>query len=428
MSLNEQSFEPALKQLYPSEVIRMMGYLNNPFYALVAKDETFTGESSKEPVIVSAVQNRSNTFAVANTSATNSIVRAFLVTRVQNYSMASIANETVLASEDNKGAFLKALKFEMDKAIYSLTRSIAIQLYHSGSGAVARLSSTAVLNSSSTPVQLEQPQDITNIEYGMNLAFSATDGSALRAYASTGCYVVSTARIEGNFQVSATFGGAPVPINTLITGISDGDYVYQSPGDAANGGAPIAISGLLAWLPGSAVTNTPFFNVDRTIDKTRLAGITYDGSSQNIEEALIDGAKYVAREGGRADHCFISYDDYSSLVKSLSSKQQFLQYTDVRVEEPGVSIGYNALLLIGPRGPIKVIPDQNCPGGRAFLLQMDTWKLKSLGEPARVFDGDSLTVIRDPSGDNLLVRCVSYTQLSCRAPGWNAVIKLPITA
>lgn len=423
MSLNEVSFEAALKQLYPTEVIRMMGYLNNPFYALIAKDETFTGESSKEPVIVSAVQNRSATFSVANTSATNSIVRAFLVTRVQNYSMASIANETVLASESDKGAFLKALKFEMDKAIYSLTRSIAIQLYRSGTGAVARLSSTAVL--SGGPIQLARPQDITNIEYGMNLAFSATDGSAIRAYASSGCYVVSVDRIGGTFQVSASFGGTPVAISSLITGISDGDYVYMSPGDAANGGASLAISGLNAWLPGSAVTSTLFFNVDRTLDVTRLAGIVYDGSSQNIEEALIDGAKYVAREGGRADHVFVSYDDYSNLVKSLSSKQQFLQYTDVKVEEPGVSIGFNALLLIGPRGPMKVIPDQNCPSGRAYLLQMDTWKLKSLGEPARVFDGDSLTVIRDPSGDNLLVRCVSYCQLSCRAPGWNAVVLLP---
>lgn len=424
MSLNQTSFEPALKQLYPSEVIRMMGYLNNPFYALVAKDETFTGESSKEPVIVSAVQNRSNNFAVANTSATNSIVRAFLVTRVQNYSMASIANETVLSSADDKGAFLKALKFEMDKAIFSLTRSIATQLYRSGTGSVAQIAATATINNPAVFIQLANPEDIVNLEYGMNIAVSATDGSAVRPYISA-AFIVEIDRIQGSFAVSASFGGAPAALTSLITGVAVSDFIYASIGDAANGGAPVAISGLKAWLPGSAVTNTLFFNVDRTLDKTRLAGITYDGSNQNIEEALIDGAKYVAREGGRADHCFVSYKDFSNIVKSVGSKQQYLQYTDVKVEEPGVSIGFSALVLVGPRGPLKIIPDQNCPAGFAFLLQLDTWKLKSLGEPARVFDGDSLTVIRDPSGDNLLVRCVSYTQLSCRAPGWNAVITLP---
>ncbi len=424
MSLNQTSFEPALKQLYPSEVIRQMGYLNNPFYALVAKDETFTGESSKEPVIVSAVQNRSNSFSVANTSATNSIVRAFLVTRVQNYSMASIANETVLASADDKGAFLKALKFEMDKAIFSLTRSIATQLYRSGTGSVAQIAATATINSSTVFVQLANPEDIVNLEYGMNIAVSATDGSATRAYISA-AYIVEIDRIQGSFLCSASFGGAPAALTSLITGVSVSDFIYPSVGDAANGGAPVALSGLKAWLPGSAVTSTLFFNVDRTLDKTRLAGIVYDGTSQNIEEALIDGARYIAREGGKADHCFVSYKDFSNLVKSVGSKQQYLQYTDVKVEEPGVSVGFSALTLVGPRGPLKVIPDQNCPAGSAFLLQLDTWKLKSLGEPARVFDGDSLTVIRDPSGDNLLVRCVSYTQLSCRAPGWNAIVLLP---
>lgn len=426
MSLNQVSFEPALKQLYPSEVIRMMGYLNNPFYALVAKDETFTGESSKEPVIVSAVQNRSNSFSVANTSATNSIVRAFLVTRVQNYSMASIANETVLASENDKGAFLKALKFEMDKAIFSLTRSIATQLYRSGTGSVAQISATATVNSSSVMVQLANPEDIVNLEYGMNIALSATDGSVLRPYVSA-AYIVQIDRQAGSFLCSATFGGAPAALTSLITGAQVGDFIYASAGDAANGGAGVAISGLQAWLPGSAVTNTLFFNVDRTLDKTRLAGITYDGSAQAIEEALIDGARLVAREGGRTDHCFVSYKDFSNIVKAVGSKQQYLQYTDVKVEEPGVSVGFSGLTLVGPRGPMKIIPDQNCPSGKAFLLQMDTWKLKSLGEPARIFDGDSLTVIRDPSGDNLLVRCVSYTQLSCRAPGWNCVVTLPVS-
>jgi len=82
-------------------------------------------------------------------------------------------------------------------------------------------------------------------------------------------------------------------------------------------------------------------------------------------------------------------------------------------------------MLNGPNGPMKVIPDQNCPAGSAFLLQIDTWKLKSLGEAVRLFDGDGLTMIRDPNGDNLLIRCFSYAQLSCRAPGWNGVITLP---
>jgi hypothetical protein len=420
MALNQTNFEAALKQLYPSEVIKNMGYMRNPFYALVAKDEGFVGESSKEPIAVASVQNRSATFANANVSSTNSIVRAFLVTRVSNYSMAAIANETLLASDSDKGAFIKAAKFEMDKAIHALTRSIATQLYRSGTGSIGKIASTATINSTSVYVQLAQPEDIVNFEYGMNISASQTDGGTLRAYGSTAAFIVAIDRAAGSFLCSSSFGGGAVALSTLLTSVATSDFLYASAGDLN-----LTISGLQAWLPGTAVTATTFFGVDRTIDKVRLAGVTYDGSSQGIEEALIDGARLVAREGGNPDHVFMSYKDYASLVKAVGSKQQYIQYTDVKVDEPGVTVGFSALILTGPNGPMKVIPDQNCPAGKAFLLQMDTWKLKSLGEAARIFDGDSLTLVRDPSGDNLLVRCVSYAQLSCRAPGWNCVVTLP---
>ena len=126
-----------------------------------------------------------------------------------------------------------------------------------------------------------------------------------------------------------------------------------------------------------------------------------------------------------ADHAFVSYEDFRKLVKAVGSKQQVIQYSDVKVDEPGVTVGFNSLQVAGPNGIIKVIPDQNCPAGSAFLLQMDTWKLKSLGEAVRLFDGDGLSIIRDASSDSLLVRCLSYAQVSCRAPGWNCVVTLP---
>lgn len=420
MVLNTTNFEAALKQLYPSEVIKNMGYMRNPFFALVEKDENFVGESSKEPISVAAVQNRSATFGTANSFSTNSIVRAFLVTRVSNYSMASIQNEVLLASESDKGAFIKAAKFEMDKAIFSLTRSIATQMYRSGTGSIGRISATATINSASTYVQLANPEDIVNFEYGMNISASQTDGGTLRAYASTGAFIVAIDRDAGSFLCSATFGGSAAALTSLLTSVAVSDYLYASAGDLN-----LTISGLQAWLPGSAVTSSSFFGVDRTIDKVRLAGLTHDGSTTSIEEALIDGAGKIAREGGNPDHCFISYKDFRNLVKAMGSKQQVIQYSDVKVDEPGVTVGFTSLVLAGPNGPLKVIPDQNCPAGKAFLLQMDTWKLKSMGPAARVFDGDGLTMTRDPSGDNLQVRCVSYAQLSCRAPGWNCVVTLP---
>lgn len=418
MALDQVAFEAGLKQLYPAEAIKNLVYQRNPFYALVPKDETFYGESSKEPITIGTPQNRSGTFANANAINTTSLIRAFLLTRVQNYSMAAIANETMLASESEKGAFLKAAKYEIDNALLALTRSLATQLYRDGSGVVARIAPTATLNSTTIFVQLNKPEDIVNLEVGMSIAFSPTVGGGAE---SGTAYIVEIDRAQGSFLCSGTVNGSPTALTTLVPTVAVSDYIYANAGDINR-----MISGAFAWLPGTAVTPTTFFGVNRATDKTRLAGISYDGTAQAIEEALVDGAGLVAREGGNPDHCFMSYKDFRNLVKSLGSKQQYVQYTDVKTEEPGVTVGFSALVLTGPNGPMKVIPDQNCPSGFAFLLQMDTWKLKSLGEAVRLFDGDGLTMIRDPNADNLLIRCFSYAQLSCRAPGWNCVVALPV--
>jgi len=405
----------AFKTLYPADAIKNLVYKRNPFFALVPKDETFYGASSTEPITFGLPQNRSASFSGANTVSTTSLMKAFLLTRVQNYSMASISNEAMLASESDKGAFLKIAKYEIDNALLSLTRAIASQLFRSGTGTVARISSTATVNSASVYVALSQPEDIVNLEVGMQIAVSATDGGAARA--TSGCFVVSVDRQAGSFLCAATAGGSAAALDSLITSPVASDYIYQASGDRN-----AVIKGLKAWLPGTAVTSTTFFGIDRTSDKTRLAGVDYDGSASSIEEALIDGAGLIAREGGNVDHAFISYKDFRNLVKALGSK---VQYINADVEEAGVAVGFSSLVLNGPNGAIKVIPDQNCPAGSAFLLQMDTWKLKSLGEAVRLFDGDGLTMIRDASADNLLVRCFSYAQLSCRAPGWNGVVTLP---
>jgi len=415
--LDQTSFAAGLKTLYPAEAIKNLVYKRNPFFALVPKDETFYGASSTEPITFGTPQNRSASFSAANSVNTTSLIKAFLLTRVQNYSMAAIANETMLASESDKGAFLKAAKFEIDNALLALTRAICTQLYRSGTGTVAQIASNATLNSTSVYVALSNPEDIVNLEVGMSIAVSGTDGGAVK---SGTAYIVSIDRQAGSFLCSATAGGSVAALNSLITSPATGDYIYAAAGDRN-----AVISGLKAWLPGTSVTSSTFFGVDRSADKTRLAGVNYDGSAQSIEEALIDGAGLIAREGGNPDHVFVSYKDFRNLVKAVGSKQQFIQYVDAKVEEPGVSIGFSSLMLSGPNGPMKVIPDQNCPAGYAFLLQMDTWKLKSLGEAVRLFDGDGLTMIRDPNGDNLLIRCFSYAQLSCRAPGWNGVVTLP---
>lgn len=176
-----------------------------------------------------------------------------------------------------------------------------------------------------------------------------------------------------------------------------------------------------AWIPATSPSNTPFFSVDRSVDPTRLGGIRYDGSALPIEEAIIGAIHRVAREGGKPTHCFMNYKRWDELVKSLGSK---VNYIDEAVKTGEAFVSFRGVMVHGPKGPVKVMPDQNCPNDVAFLLQMDTWKLYSLGKVPRLIDSDGLKMLRESSADAVEVRVSYYAQLGCRAPGYNARIKL----
>lgn len=87
-------------------------------------------------------------------------------------------------------------------------------------------------------------------------------------------------------------------------------------------------------------------------------------------------------------------------------------------------IGFRGILINGPRGPIRVVPDQNCPSDRAFMLQMDRWKLYSLGKAPKLLESDGMKMLRESNADAVEVRVGYYAQLGCDAPGFNVNIQL----
>jgi len=401
MSLDLTSFAAALKQHYTSDRVENMVYRDNPLLALMPKYEQFGGENLKLPIKYGIPQGRSATFATAQANKTNTQFKAFLLTRSKDYSLASIDNETIEASKGNANAFMEAATTEIDGAIESVTRALAIDLYGSGSGSRGQVSASA----SGTSIQLKSIEDVTNFEVGMEIVVSTADGGgSIKAGNVTVVGVDRDSGVLTTDSLAAIAGGA---------GVAADDFIFQQ------GDYDLKIKGLRAWIPSSAPTSgDSFFGVDRSADATRLGGIRYDGSAQPIEEALIDAASRVAREGGRPDYCMMSYSKFSELEKALGSK---VQYVDAHVN---AEIGFRGIMINGPRGPIRCIPDQNCPADRAFMLSLTHWKLYSLGKCPKILDSDGLKMLRESSADAVEVRVGYYAQLGCRAPGFNASISL----
>lgn len=393
-----------MKTLYSDKRVENLVYKSNPLLALIPKNESFYGDSLKQPLRYGSVKGRSVTFATAQSNKAASDYAGFTVTRVKDYALASIDGETIEASKNDKGAFLRAAQAEIDSAFFALGRSIASSLYRTGTGSIGVVGST-----STTSLTLATISDVVNFEKGMKIQASATDGGTLR---DSGDYITITAvnRDTGVLTGDANWSN--------IASIAAGDYLYVQ-GDAQNNGSSrTKISGLLAWLPTSAPSSTSYFGQDRSLDTTRLGGVRYDGSSLTHEEALVNGVSRVMVEGGKPDYIFVNPVDMRTLVNSLGTK---VIYETHKVGE----IGFQGVKVMCDSGPVTVMADLNCPQGYAFALQMDTWELASLGKAPRLLDLDGNKMLRESSSDGYEVRVGFYGNLVCNAPGFNAVITLP---
>jgi len=396
---NLTNMNAALKELYDGQVVENLVYADNPFLAMVPKKTDFGGKYKPVPIITGVSQGRSATFLTAQANQSPVSIESFLLTRVSDYSLATIDNQTMLASATDKMSFLEGSKIVIDGAIRSATNSLTGALFRNGTGSIGKISTITT-----GVIVLTNSADVTQFEVNMVLQANATDGG-LTPRAALG-YIIAVNRSAGTVTVSATQGGAAGSPASWAAA----DFLL------VQGDLNAKVIGLPGWLPATnPTTGESFFGVDRSVDRTRLAGIYYDGSAQSIEEALIDSSSLLAREGGKPNVCITNYASYSALEKSLGAK---VQYVDLKGP---AEIAFRGIMVNGANSMIKVFPDRSCQGSQGFLLQMDTWCLECLGDAPQILRyGDGLEMLRVYNADAGEVRVGYYAQLRTNAPGWNA--------
>ena len=396
------SVTEALKEHYKPLRVKNMVYKNNPLLAMMPKYESFGGENMPVPIVYANNARRSAAFAKAQGNDSTSKVGQFLLTRVKDYAFATVNGEAIKATQSNTDAFLRLLTLEVDGALNALTRSLAVAMYRDGGGSVGQVGSV-----STDVVTLSNSEDVTNFEVGMEVRFGTTKTGSVRV------------GVTGITAVDRSAGTITVTASDITGGPTANDYIFQE-GDEQDGATnPLRISGLEAWCPETAPGATTFFGQDRSVDTTRLGGNRFDGSALPIEEALIEGASLVAREGGSPDYVFVDFATYTKLEKALSSK---IQYTTATARD--VDIGFSGIKINGPRGMMTVLPDQNCQPDVAWMVQMDTWCLNSLGAAPHFLDYDGTRMLREIDADAYETRLGFYGNIGCNAPGWNCRIKL----
>lgn len=408
MAIDFAAFAAALKVRYTKdEVQNLVHEGSGAFLDLVKKEEKADGLQWDIPLIYGDPQGISadGTTALTNGALSDGSMSKFSITLKDRFGVVTLSSKTIKASSSTEGAFFKSSTYGIDGLLRAMGRTLGTASYRSGWGDVGQVSAIG-----SNVITLSRKEDVVNFERGMRLVFSSSqNGAVLRDSGNTGT-VTAVNRMAGTVTISST--PAAVAAN---------DFIFPQ-GDRENSATPTVrlINGLESWVPATAPSSTTFNGVDRSLDPTRLGGLRFDGTGgAPVQEVLYEAAALAAREGAKLSHFFMPFSQWIALEKALDGKA-----TVVDEKTADSVIGYKAIVVRSPAGDVKCIADKFCPGNRIFGVQLDTWKLYSLGQAVTIFDGDGNTMLRQSSTFNYEVRAESYAELACSAPGYNINIQV----
>lgn len=411
----------ALKELYSdsNEYMKDLVYKENPFLALVPKNESadgFAGKYIPVPLEYGVPQGRSHSFANAQANQTATSLASFFVYTIQDYQLVTITNLLMEQTKSNAGAFVDAAKLQMDGGIRNITNNIAFELMGDGTGSRAKVASGTAPGGNVYVITLDNVNNVVFFEIGMTLVNATLTGVTIALGSTTGV-VTKVDRANGIVTIQAS--GADAGWTTAGTLLAvQGDIVA---GSFSQAGAQ-ALCGLQAWLPKTTPANGEnFWGVDRSVDPTRLAGLRYDASAQTIEEGLTNSLGFTSREGARPDLIIMDFASYTALVNALGAKVQYVQAMHDEVE-----VAFEGIQFQSAYGRVTVLADRNCPPQTAYILTMSTWKLRSLGKVPHIltYGMEGLEGLRVGNADALEIRIAYYGNLICSAPGFNCVVTL----
>jgi hypothetical protein len=393
-----------LKELYPAGLPTDMMLRNHPFMSLVPKDDNATGEYMVIPVIYDLPPGRSADIATvlgASGPAGPSKHTKFLPFLVSDYAATFLNMLTVYKTANDRGSFVEARKMEIDGIITQLGNSMAHALFRDGTGAIGQVNSAV----GAAAITLKNRSDakffVVGGQYQLQDGTSGVPGGALR---NAGAFA-TVLKVDED-QGIVTFTGN---LSAAIAAAAINDFFV------AAGDSNIKLTGLGGWVPLVSPTSTLFFNVDRTIHPTRLAGSRLDQPSVPAEDTITELAEIMAERGARPDRVFVSPRQFSKIAKRLNAKVEY--------EGAGgqADFSFSTVNIHTSAGALKLTPDPDCPDTTGYVLEMKHWRLKHLLDLPHIVMDDGVKALRRTGLDQIEIRARYYAQLVCYKPGAQGV-------
>jgi hypothetical protein len=387
--------QPVLEEFYGDFGLMNTVYEDNPAFGMVQKKKV-SGKHYDWPVKYKNTQNRSRTGSTALNKANTWAALDFNAPTPADYNADSITLDALSAAEDDETRFVEVLSETVDSVLAALGNNAGTDVF---SDRGASRGQAGVV--STTSLTLSNIEDVVRFEVGDELVSSEANGlsGTLQAGSAT---ITAIDRDTGILTTDVDW-------TTQIPLLDTDDYLFCA-GDWGIGRA-----GLPDWCPASTSgLATSFYNVNRSLDATRLAGSRIDGSGLPLLNALRKGMTRLAREGCKPDAAFCSFDNYNSIVTELDNK---VQYQKTGANDEDANVGFDGITISGAKGKITLYPDRSCRTTEMYILKMASFCcIHRQAKPVKIDNKDGNLVSREPSEFGYDVRGASFANFIMKNP------------
>ncbi|HEX6239964.1 MAG TPA: hypothetical protein VFZ61_03685 [Polyangiales bacterium] len=370
MPLGSSEADFLFKKMYPYGIDEDALERDNPLMRWSQHETDFTTHKGIEIAVPYLnPQGIGATNADANTAEAPSAGVSFTVPQRHVTALGRINGEVVRNAINGGDAsqFADALEREVDGTTESLGSEINQRMYGQSDGVRSFLSSTTTVNT--TVVTLASPEEAQLYEPKMRLqAVNPADGS-LR---SAGAFAVvdKVDPIAGTLTFTAA-------ANVAIAAIAAGDGLVRWSMNTKD------LDGLKGWIPATVSGADSFLGVNRSVYRTRLAGVYQDVSSMSIRTGLIKVRGVAKAQVGNKfkskSPFFINPRDLTALMQTIEASRIIEGAVESRV-----GVGIETIEIFGR----KFIEDPHCPVGETFQIGERGFTRGSCGKQPQIDDQD----------------------------------------
>jgi hypothetical protein len=352
----------------------------NPVLGTVKKQYDFVGEDMKVAVpTFFAGGVGSGSLPTANPA---SAVKATISAK-RVYATTEIEREALKASSSDEGAFVEAMKWNVQKTVEAWNRNASRIMFGDGTGALGTIQANAtgtaaapvIIISAATWVEGHWEEN----DY-VNVGTDASVFSVITVAPST--RTVTLSRLSGTLDLTASGSGAIV-------------YMQNSKDND-----PIGLKGVCDATSGTLYGVT----VARRFQSTQIAAASA-GISTDIMNELVSKIMFAS---GKAPKLLVTSYKQMRKIKNFLEDQKVYQI-DPRASELKGKISWSGIEYLANGSKLAIIEDRMCPDDRMYAINSDF--ITSYHRPGfGWFDDDGTVFLRQASSDAYGARYGGYYQ------------------